>query len=317
MSTVERQWAGEVITEPCLLRDMPLTVYHGTPCDGPAMSSSGLRTIAAQSPAHYWVTSPHNVARVEAEQKDELNFGSAAHCLLLGEAGFREKYAVRPEEFSDWRKAAAKQWRDEMIDAGRVIITPGQVEAIRGMAEALAADPLVQAGLLNGRVERSIFWRDAVTGLWLKARPDVLPEGDGMVADYKSTTDASPEAVQRAIVNYGYAMQLALIGEGLKQVAGVEMTDAVLVFQEKAPPFAVNVVIVEQEWIGWASRQLRRAVDTAARCFESGEWPSYPGEKHAFIPDWLRKRFEHHEQIGLLPSYGLGESVPANDQSQA
>ena len=39
-------------------------------------------------------------------------------------------------------------------------------------ARALAAHPIVQAGILYGEVEQSMLWKDEETGLWCRARPE-------------------------------------------------------------------------------------------------------------------------------------------------
>ncbi|MBB6306270.1 PD-(D/E)XK nuclease-like domain-containing protein [Xanthobacter tagetidis] len=275
--------------------------YHGDCTDGPGVSSSGLRTIELRSPAHYWATSYLNPNRVEQDQSDALDFGQAAHTLLLGEAGFRERFVVRPEEFPDYRTKAAREWRDLMRDSGKTVLTSDQVGHIKGIAASLARHPLIKAGLLQGEVERSIIYRDPVTGIWLKIRPDVLPVSDGVVVDLKTAADAAPRAMERAILDRGYDMAGALTGMALKAVLGLDMTAFVLVCVEKVPPYAVSIIEVDAVWISYARRRVRRAIDTFAKCLETGEWEAFPGEHKAFVPEWLRKRLDAETDVGLLP----------------
>jgi len=275
--------------------------YHGDCTEGPGVSSSGLRTIELRSPAHYWATSYLNPNRVEQDQSDALDFGQAAHTLLLGEAGFRERFVVRPEEFPDYRTKAAREWRDLMRDSGKTVLTSDQVGHIKGIAASLARHPLIKAGLLQGEVERSIIYRDPITGIWLKIRPDVLPVSDGVVVDLKTAADASPRAMERAILDRGYDMAGALTGMGLKAVLGLDMSAFVLVCVEKVPPYAVSIIEVDAVWISYARRRVRRAIDTFAKCLETGEWEAFPGEHKAFVPEWLRKRLDAEADVGLLP----------------
>ena len=53
---------GEKVTEPGIY-DMPINWYHDDCCDGPSVSSSGLRTIELESPEHYWAHHPANPDR--------------------------------------------------------------------------------------------------------------------------------------------------------------------------------------------------------------------------------------------------------------
>lgn len=275
--------------------------YHSSCCVGPSISSSGLRTIESKTPAHYYATSYLNPNREPDEGSRALDFGKAAHTLLLGESGFREHFAIRPDEWSDWRTNAVKAWRDEQQQAGRTVLVPEDMETIRGMSRALSAHPLIQSGILQGDIERSLIWQDKDTGVWLKSRPDVLPVSDGVVVDLKTCAEASPEAVQRSILNHGYALQGALTGRALKRVLGIDMTAFVLVFVEKAAPYAVSVVEIDQDWIGFAGRQVQRAIDRFARCVETGHWPAYEDERVVMMPEWLRRRMEADAEVGMLP----------------
>lgn len=297
-----RKFEGGKITEPGCYAGLPIELYHGDCTDGPGISSSGLRTIESKTPLHYWSTSYLNPDRLEPEQKDHFAFGQAAHTLLLSESGFKEKFVVRPDQFKDWRKDAAKAWRDEMQAAGKTVLVPDDLKVIRHIAAQLAADPLVASGILRGAIEHSMIWKDAKTGVWLRARPDVIPSADGVLVDLKTTTDASPESVQRSVLNFNYAMQGALAGLGMEATLGTKMTDFVLVWMEKKAPYAVRVSPVDPEWTYWARRQLRRAIDTFAKCIETGVWPGYEGEETIHMPQWLRTRFEDEDKNGLIPS---------------
>lgn len=292
---------GMIITKPCIVKDMPMDIYHGKCTDAPNISSSGLRTIESKSPAHYWIHSPYNENRVPQKDTKALNFGRAAHALLIGGENFKQNYAVRPSRFDSWRTKDAQEWRNEQIKNGKTVLVPDDLETIKGMAEALSKHPLVRSGIMHGDIERSLFWKDKQTGVWLKARPDCLPTADGVVCDFKTAEDASPNAARRAMQERGYPMQGALIGMGMEELTGVKMTDFVLIFQEKEPPYAILVTTVDNEWIYWARRQLRRAIDTFAKCIETNEWPGYAEECVTSMPDWLRNRFVFEDQHSLIP----------------
>lgn len=274
--------------------------YHSDCCSGPSISSSGLRVIETKTPAHYWATSYLNPNREPDEPKEAFDFGRAAHVLLLGEAGFRNQFSVRPNKWSDWRTNDSKAWRDGERSAGRTVLTSDQIGTIQGMAASLAAHPLARE-LLRGHVEQSLIFRDKATGVFLKSRPDVLSTADHMVVDLKTTADASPEAVQRAVQNYAYDMQGALVGMAMRAVLEVEMTAFALVFLEKSAPYAVNVVEVDLDWIAYARRRLRRAINTFAKCISTGEFPGYEGERVIYMPEWMKKRMDQESDVGLLP----------------
>ena len=292
------------ISEPGVY-DIPLEIYHEDPCVTPSISSSGLREIENKSPAHYWATSPYNPNRLDEEQKDHFNLGSAAHTLILGESGFRDKYAIRPGRWDSWRTNAAKEWREEMIAVGRMVLEDKQVEAIKGMAKSLEAHPEVSQGILRGDVEKSLIWKDSETGIWLRARPDVIPTDSNIVVDLKTTASADNRSIHRGMVDLGYYIQLALVDMGFKAVLNREVELFGLVYMETKPPYVVVVRPVDAQYIYWGACQVRRALRIFNECLKTGNWPGYPEDGIPISPpDWFQKRMERERHDGLLPDVG-------------
>lgn len=192
--------------------DLSMARYHSDTCIGPSVSNSGLKTLWDDSPAHYWANSYLNPRRLEeVEDRPHFSIGRAAHHLLfLGRKGFEEEFAVRPEEFSDWRTKKAKLWREAALADGKTLITDGELEAIAGMARSLSENMLVQAGILDGYVERSLIWQHN-TGVWLKSRPDCIPNDSGDFADLKTCASVRTDDLRRALGAFNYPMQAALI----------------------------------------------------------------------------------------------------------
>jgi len=278
---------------------IPIEEYHGQCTDGPSISSSGLRTIFTKSPAHYWCESSLNPDRVEPEEKEAFVLGRAAHHLLLGEDDFSTSFIMRPEEIAGkaWHgnRNECKAWLGTQADAGRTVLKPDQLEQIRGMARSLGAHPLVKAGILNGQIEQSLIWKDKVTGLWLKARPDAIPNDSGDFADLKTSASVGFD-LDRDISSYRYDMQAALTKWGCKEVLGLEMESFSLVFVEKKPPHCVDVITLSKEDIAEAEKDLRIAMDTFAHCLETGDWFGPSGTQNdarwVHISEWARKQAE-------------------------
>lgn len=250
--------------------------YHGQPCVGPSVSSSGLRTIFSQSPAHFWCRSSLNPKAEPEKETEAFVFGRAAHHLLLGEDDFSTLFIVRPDEAPDGRdwngnNKSCKEWLAAQEKAGRTVLTKKQIEAIRGMARSLAAHPLIDAGILNGEIEKSLIWQDKETGIWLKARPDAIPNDSGDFADLKTTSEIG-FGLDRSVSSYRYDMQAALVKWGCKEVLGVEMTDFSFVFVEKEAPHCVEVLALDPEDIIAAEHDLRAALRTLAYCLKTGDW---------------------------------------------
>ncbi|SHG78518.1 PDDEXK-like protein of unknown function [Kaistia soli DSM 19436] len=264
--------------------DLDIERYHGQCTEGPSISSSGLREIFSKSPAHFWATSSLNPDRAEPADKDELILGRAAHHLLLGEQGFDRLFAIRPDAWKDWRTGAAKAWRAAQIEVGRTVLSPGEIESIRGMHASLAAHPLVARGILDGAIEQSLIWQDTETGIWLKARPDAIPTSSGDFADLKTAASVAPEDLSRAVSDRRYDMQAALVKWAAKAVLDIDMTDFALVFVEKSPPHCVEIRVIRHDDIAEAETDLRAALQLFAKCLKNGRWPGPGGSLSDLAP---------------------------------
>ena len=288
--------ASGKISEPGVYA-LPIDLYHTDICRGPSVSSSGLRTIWAESPAHFWARSALNPKRLPAEDNPAFSVGRLAHKLLLeGREGLEQDFAIRPDEWTDWRTKAAQVWRDEQILAGRTVITPADLETVTSMAESLGRHPLVKAGILDGFVERSLIWKDAETGIWLKSRPDVIPNGSGDYADLKTTSSVATRALEQSLASFDYAMQGAIVGMASEAVLGIPMQSFSLVWVEKTAPFCVRITTLTPADLERGRLQVRAALRTMARCLETGEWPGPGGDRrdaeYLALPAYAAKRID-------------------------
>jgi len=294
------KWQRKPITEPGIYSGVPMNVYHGADlCDGPSVSSSGLRKISSQSPAHYFCESPYNPNRIEQKETDSLTLGRAAHHLLLGEDDFNTHYVVRPDKWDSWRTDASKIWRIDQESAGKTVLLTAQLETIRGMARSLASHPLIDAGILNGAIEQTIVWKCKDNGVWLKARPDAIPNDAGDFADLKTTTSVQSADLARTIAEYGYHQQAALIAAGWHALTGKDVASFSFVFVESKPPFCTRIVTLRDDDLARGERQNFVAIKTFAHCMETGEWPGPGGAdaEYLALPSWAQARIDHQLEI--------------------
>src|SRR6266705_6173244 len=116
--------------------------------------------------------------------------GRETHYLLFGETNWKKLFVLRPDRLGGeaWHgnRSACKLWLKQRAEEGLAVISETQLARIKGMATALARHPLVQAGILNGAIEHSIFWKDQKTSVWWKTRPDAVPGDSADVADLKT-----------------------------------------------------------------------------------------------------------------------------------
>lgn len=307
------RWDTAPIARPGVYAGVSMEAYHGQLTVGASVSSGILRDLEDPelTPAHVYAGLYLNPNCKPFAESEALIMGRAVHHLFGGEANFNKFFVVRPETYVDAKGAekpwngnaiACRAWLKQARDGGRDVLTAAQIDAIQGMANSLARHPAIKAGLLRGDVERTIVTRDEKTGIWLKSRPDVLPTGGTEVVDLKTCRSASPLAINKALGEHRYHMQLALAADVIKAVTGRQMTDFILVFVEKEPPYAVNVKPIDLIDIEYGRRECRRAIDLFARCVETGEWPGFEDDgSEAQLPAWYRNRLAEQAEHGLLP----------------
>lgn len=265
--------------------DISIEEYHGDCCVGPSISSSGLRTIQSECPALYWAFSPLNPNRFPDESTKALDIGRAAHCLALGEPEFAKYFIVSP--YDDFRKKEAKEWRDEQT---RTVLKAEDFEDVQAVAAVQKRSAQCMRAFEQGKPERSLIWKDKETGIWLKARPDWLPDDPSQrfITEYKTAASIEPRKWSSAAFSYGYNMQAALQIDAVKEVLGVKALGVAHVVQEKSPPYLAEVRMFGPDQIDDGRFLYRRALRIFAECLSKGEWPSYTTEPQ-FIetPYWF------------------------------
>lgn len=295
---------GEIVTEPGLYA-IDIDWYHQQCCDGPSVSSSGLRTIALKSPLHFYDDSAFNPDRPKDDPAEEeavhFRIGRAGHYLLLEPHLFDEQFVERPPEYTSYASGDAKLWRTAVQSKGKTPMTPAEMERAKGIARTLKAHPLHSEGILGGLVEASLIVRDEKTGIWLKSRPDSIPINDAFT-DLKLVRDASPKAVDKSVKSLGYDMQLALSGICFEKLTERTVDQFWLVCVESSRPHAIHVASMSVATTYWARIRLRQAIDTMAECLRSGYWPSYGSDGQEVAPNpYDVEIWEQFQKGGLLP----------------
>lgn len=290
--------------------DLAAELYHraGNLLPAPSLSSSGAKKLLTQSPLHFWFDSPMNPDRPEEDDKPHFSIGKAAHdCILLGER-WATHYHVLPDGFA-WNKT--KAMADEIAEAteaqkaGKVLLRHDDAEIVAQVVASLKANKLAMKALTNGVAEETLVWKDPLTGIWLRARPDFRPNSitSGasvrVVPDLKfmAPTHCSPDGFQRSIHNNGYHQSAALYTDGIKAVFGCAPTHWLHIVVEKEAPFSVSLYPLPQEDIERGRMLNRAAIEIFDRCLQRGtdraSWPGYADDpREVGLPGWVRKRID-------------------------
>jgi len=280
------------------LYDLNMATYHDDCCDGPSVSATVLARTLAECPAKVWETSPLNPSRVEEKSKPDFDIGRAAHALVLGEPEFNAHFVVAP--YDDFRTKEAREWK---AAEKRTVIKADVFENILAMTNAQKRSPQVARAFVEGKPEQSLVWLDAETGIWLKSRPDWLPNDPKArpAVDYKTCRSIEPRKMGMDAFAYGYHIQAALIVDGARAVLGVEPLGVAHVCQEKTIPYLAELRMFDADQLEFGRREYRRALRIFAECWhhhklgfpERNAWPGYTAKPEYFqTPYHILKQME-------------------------
>jgi exodeoxyribonuclease VIII len=270
-----------------LVEGLGIESYHSMP----SISKSGL-DLLAQSPAifHACVLDPNRPPRREKAGQLE---GNLAHCAILEPEEFGNRYAVPPEDAprkpteAQWAaknpspaSIAAMDWWSEFNaeNEGKRVITAEQNEIAQRQAESVRALPEIQRYLSLGKAEVSAFWRDSITGVECRCRPDfVHPTSASSVVlvDVKTFSSAAAEEFRRQCARKKYHVQDTFYSEGFSIAARVTVEKFVFVAVETQWPYAaasytLGAASREEGYLEW-----RRLLDVYEECLRTNKWPGY------------------------------------------
>jgi hypothetical protein len=268
--------------------DLSLEDYHRDIVPGGSLSSSGARKLLPPScPAQFRYDQQH-----PQPPKKEFDLGHAAHRLVLGDGPELVEVAAKR-----WDTAAVKAEVAAIRAEGKVPLKTAELEQVQAMAAAIHQHPL--AGPLftpgSGAPEQSLYWADPDTGVMCRARPDWLKQMPGLTlcVDYKSAADANPDAVSKAIADYGYHQQDPWYLDGIRAVLD-KPARFIFVVQSKTAPYLITVRELSEadRAIGRAKNQ--RALRLYAECERTGHWPDWTGDTpdipYISLPTWAAIR---------------------------
>ena len=267
--------ARPVITEPGLHPDIDEDWYHLDCVEGGSLSVSGAKLLLPPSCPYLF-----DWTRTHGKRSKSMDAGTRVHALVLGKG---EEH-LELLGFENYRTDKAQQARDAAIAAGKIPTLPHQMAEAKLIADAVFADP--EARKLLDTVtdtELSGFWFDEEHGIWLRMRIDALGWRDRpLIADVKTTADASPAGFARSLAEYRYDMQDRHYREGLAAILSgtpgeleADDIDFLFIAVQTTEPHLVMVYELGADDHERAEASNRIARETYARCTARGVWPKW------------------------------------------
>lgn len=208
-----------------------------------------------------------------------MRLGRLFHLYALERDEWDKTVVECPEEFSDRRYKASKEWWAEADTRGVTVITGSELTSIKAMHDAYTGLKPVQATLAKPhQTEVSVFCKDLIGKNDMKCRVDLL--GDGVVLDIKTTREggADPREFTRTSKALKYHWQQASYTRMLAK-HGIEVKTWIWAVVEKEPPFEAAAYVFTPADMDYALAELKEADRKLLACQELDSWPSYtPGD---------------------------------------
>ena len=308
----------------------PGTVIHHHPDFkyhlSPGVSSSQVKTFALKSPAHYqyWYLQEHE----RKKETESMFLGTAVHCAVLEPERFERDFQeeLDPEsipnllrtvpdmkrycEENGLSKLGVKQefidrilkhdpdapiW-DVLIERQRQkksvrTLKRDTLDKVRYMRDSVHANPEAHQILSEGQPEVSVWGKHEATGQLIKCRADWL-RADGICADLKTCTCASPSQFAKDMANYGYDLQEVHYTTTLDS-AGQPIGAFCFIAVESEPPYLCQVYELDDRSRRLASMRYEKTMKDLEECRTFDQWPGYTDTLSTLsLPGYHLKKLE-------------------------
>lgn len=223
------------------------------------------------SPAHFFFKNL-SVISPESSCTKSMQFGSALHTYVLEPEQFSDRYASIAYTF-DRRTKKGKEYYEKFLEkAGdRIVLDFDEYGDILSISNNIKNHDTASL-LIGGAVcEKELYWVDPETRVKCKCKPDII--NGTVVADLKTANDISLRGIRNAIFKYGYAVQAAMIREGMKANNMGEMSSFWLIVAEKTAPFTIATYKLGEDFIEFGLIEFRRLLGIYKECLEENIWP--------------------------------------------
>lgn len=247
--------------------------YHAHP----ARSKSYLWKLYNETPAH---------AELAAGKTSKaMDLGTAVHLATLEPHLFHERLIRGPDD------RRGNKWKDALDEGaayGKLVLTSGDFDKAVLMGDAARKIPIVRQ-LAESPIlaEPSAFWTDQETGIECRCRPDIYSPAFEIMADLKSTADASPLTWAKTAANFGYHAQEGFYAPGWEKAGGGSVDGFIFIVIEDEFPHLTAVYELTPRAVAEGQAAMRKALATYKECRDTGIFPGYPDTVQELeLPNW-------------------------------
>lgn len=274
-------------SDPQLLKGLPFEEYR-------AMDAVNISLLLEldQSPLAF----RHRMGTPPGDS-DAMRLGRAFHTMVLEPGLFPDQFVVSP--FDSWRSKAAREWREEMRESGRDILTADELSQLEQMRKAIRQDKRIRVELCVGTPEVTLVWQDPETGIRCKGRVDLL--SSQVLLDLKTTRHIHPAAFSREAARLHYHTKMSWYRWAVEMVTGTAPPVVGLLAVEKDPPHDVALYELDADTLEAGARKWRGLLAQLADCIEHDHWPGAAGGawQRLVLPEWALLEGDEEMEITI------------------
>ena len=217
-----------------------------------------------------------------------MDLGTAVHIAALEPDRFETSVIRGPDD------RRGNKWKDALEEGtayGKLVLTSGDYDKAQRMGDAARKLPVVrqlsEAQILR---EASAFWTDEATGVECRCRPDIYCPAFEIMADLKSTGDASAFTWAKRVADMGYHAQEAWYTDVWQAAGGGNVDGFVFIAIESEYPHLAAAYELTPRAVDEGRLAMREGPDQYKACRDSGTFPGYPDAVQELdLPAWAYK----------------------------
>lgn len=280
-----------------IFQNLPAADYHNHKAT-PEVSRGIVVRMISQTPQHVRAMID---GLVKKEPTDAMISGTMIDMALLEPDKFKEgvTHYVKPAGLN-LTTSEGREWKkDHPLDIPRIPAetdktTEASIVDIKCMIESVMRHKVARKIVERGKKQESAFAFDKETGLLRKCRSDSrLQENSGrmVIGDLKSTEPGgtTEEKFSKKIVQHGLFVQNPFYSDIYKDLCNGESPFFLFFVVERKPPYTVRVFQLDSVGIEIGRSEIRKSLNTFAKCKAENIWPDWQDEdgiKIISLPRW-------------------------------
>lgn len=174
-----------------------------------------------------------------------MDLGSVVHAMTLEPEKTSDVFRVSP--FDSFRTKEAREWRDEAVEQGVIVLTEKDASAATGIATNAKKELERALGGASYKVEQEVT--GSINGVDVCGLIDVVPDDGETLWDLKTCSSIGDEvSLQRKVFDLGYHVQAALYCDLVSAETEKEPSFG-FIFVETSAPHETTYITLDRDCI--------------------------------------------------------------------